>query len=218
MELEKKLNFDRIKEMSKSIRFTTKGYIRECESLFPKDNSYYNIPELITFLILLYLDEPECFEINNEQIYQHNGGSGYFYHIFGKTKVDRKHYNKYQWFIETDETFEGRLGIINDTNNAVSKSKNGESLYRHHETVTAGSKQYSDSGSEWKGSCNPLSVFVFPGDTIIITLDYSKNSVCFKSHLGQKDHTVNLKEGVEIVRCFVEFLSRGSIIKLKSNI
>ena len=217
MDVEKKFNFDNIKRMSKSLRFTAKGYVRECESLFPVDNSYYNIPELITFLILLYLDEPEYFEVNNKQIYKHDGGYG-FYHVFGKTRVDRKYYNKYQWIIETDGTFEGRVEIINDTNNAVSKSKQGIGLCRNNETVNVGSKQYHDSGSEWTEPCKQLNSFILPKDTVIITLDYMEDTVHLKSELSGKEYTTKLKEGIQVIRFFAEFLSRPSTLKLKSNI
>ena len=218
MEVEKKLNFERIKGMSKSLRFTAKGYVRECESLFPADNPYYNIPELITFLILLYMEEFDCFDVNDKQIYHHEAELARFYHIFGKIRVDRKYYDKYQWFIETDGTFEGRIGIINDTNNAVAASKQGSSLYRHDETVTAGSKQYCDAGAEWDKECYPLAEFILPRDTVIITLDYKTNTVCFRSELSEKEHTTNLKEEMQVIRFFAEFLSRASTMKIKSEV
>ena len=41
--------FDRIKAMDKSVKLSVYGYIRKYQALFPSDNPYYNLSQLITF-------------------------------------------------------------------------------------------------------------------------------------------------------------------------
>ena len=49
-----RLEFTRIKKIPLVDQHCVAGYIRECQSLFPSDNAYYNISELIHYTILLF--------------------------------------------------------------------------------------------------------------------------------------------------------------------
>ena len=46
--------FDRIKHIGHSIKDTVVGYIHRCQSLLPENEAYYQIPELISSIILLF--------------------------------------------------------------------------------------------------------------------------------------------------------------------
>ena len=60
---------ERINAVRKFIQYSVYGFIRESRSLFPKDNSYYNIPKLIDFIVVLYYDHtPEYFKMSGEYI------------------------------------------------------------------------------------------------------------------------------------------------------
>ena len=48
-------NFERIKAMDKSVQLSVYGYTRKAQAMFPSDNPYYNLSQLVTALILLYL-------------------------------------------------------------------------------------------------------------------------------------------------------------------
>ena len=60
--------FERIKVIDKTIKLSVHGYVRQSQALFPSDNTYYNLPQLVIFWISLYFEEPELFEINRSVI------------------------------------------------------------------------------------------------------------------------------------------------------
>ena len=48
------VNFAKLKNTENTIRNTVFGFIRQCQLLFDKDISYYNIPDLIAYICLSY--------------------------------------------------------------------------------------------------------------------------------------------------------------------
>eukprot|EP01084_Bolivina_argentea_P289535 497208_1 len=51
----------KLKTINKSTQYTVYGYVRECQLLLPTDKSFYNIPPLISYLILHYFSINEYF-------------------------------------------------------------------------------------------------------------------------------------------------------------
>ena len=57
----------------------------------PSENPYYNLSQPITILTLLYFDEPERFEINDETSFTFIPGKHKFaYHLLGKKSIHRR--------------------------------------------------------------------------------------------------------------------------------
>ena len=48
------VGFDRIKHINQTVKDTVSGYIRNCQFLLPSNKAYYQVPELITSIILLF--------------------------------------------------------------------------------------------------------------------------------------------------------------------
>ena len=48
------VGFDRIKHINQTVKDTVTGYIHNCQVLLPSNKPYYQIPELITSIILLF--------------------------------------------------------------------------------------------------------------------------------------------------------------------
>ena len=111
-------DFERIKSIDKSIKLSVHGYFRQSKALFPSDNPYYNLPQLVIFWILLYFEEPELFEINRSKVYQYDtcrDDDGF--RIYGTRICARKdNINEYKWTVRTTKPFEGMYGLINITN------------------------------------------------------------------------------------------------------
>ena len=66
-------NFEKIKNIKQRDKDIVNGFIKKCELLLPKNNSYYNIAQLIHYLISLYYVSQEYFtkhgynmSLNNE--------------------------------------------------------------------------------------------------------------------------------------------------------
>ena len=101
---------------------------------FPKDNPYYNLSQLIIFLVLLYFDEPDCFEINNQTSFHFiSDQHGFLYHVFGRQTIKRHHMGSYQWKVKTNAGFGGRIGIIDA--NKITLIKDGESMLNTSESL-----------------------------------------------------------------------------------
>lgn len=56
------VNIEEVEEQTKTIVF---GFIRTCQCLFEYDNPYYNIPGLVTHIIISYFAQIEYFEIKS---------------------------------------------------------------------------------------------------------------------------------------------------------
>lgn len=59
------LNVDEVKEETKII---VSGFIGKCQCLFDSDNPYYNIPELVTRIIISYFAHIEYFESKSDKL------------------------------------------------------------------------------------------------------------------------------------------------------
>ena len=44
------------------------GYVKEAQSILPVTSAYYNIPSLVTYLILKYYHQQEIFDIHGDDI------------------------------------------------------------------------------------------------------------------------------------------------------
>ena len=55
------LDFEQIKQATKKEKLIISGYIRRCKSMLPKNNSYYNIPELVYFICIAFYRDIEYF-------------------------------------------------------------------------------------------------------------------------------------------------------------
>ena len=209
---------DRIKSMDRSSIYSVHGYIRQCQRLLPSDNAYYNLHghQLIISAILLFFDEPECFEINNDTsfTFKHKQHKNY-YHIIGKKTIKRGNTHKYSWKIETSESYKGRYGLIDVTPNIIHQPiSNKCNMYRHKDVITVGSEEGGHYGSVFG---EPIfKSFIAKSDIVTITLDYTTNTVIFESHKNNKTETIKLKENVNETKFIAECNYVDSIIKILS--
>eukprot|EP01084_Bolivina_argentea_P267509 454096_1 len=216
LSMKTQFDFEKIKSINKSLQYSVYGYIRQCQSLFPSENSYYNIPQLIDFTILLYCNNYDVFHVNNDKIFNyihkehHNA-----YHLFGIKRIERQFVNEYEWVIETSKSYTGRLAIIDDTNNASAKIKNKKSVYCHKDVVSIGSSSSAfNIGTTIFGSIDDtLHSFIGKGDVITICVNYIKNEISFKSNARNKKIIKQLRNGVDAIKFFAELWHADSTKK-----
>eukprot|EP00483_Globobulimina_turgida_P005031 UN05041 len=209
-------NFDSLKSIHQSVQYSVYGYVRGCQLLFPSNNSYYNIPELISCIILFYYDHPECFEINNSTIFNYISAKHFYcFHIFGTRRIERKYINQYKWKIKTSESYEGTLGIMDDTKNQTKSVHDKHSLWNRWKPYTAfaGTVRGGWSGDMFGRNRKVMSCFIEAGDTITIHLNYTTDKISFASlksdkTKGNKTIVENLKEDIECVRSCRVWLCR----------
>ena len=95
-----KVSFERIKNIEESVELTVNGYIQRCSKLLPKNNTYYDIPDLVKFMVLFFYHDLDCWDakcIDDEgKIFEYKAITDYD-HIFGKIKIERKYNSKYKW-------------------------------------------------------------------------------------------------------------------------
>ena len=216
--LSENMRFERVKSMDDKVKCTVYGYIAQCRLFFPSDNPYYTISELIIFMILLYYDADELFEINDKKIFNYiKKLYGDEYHIYGKQRIDRNKVSMYKWIIETSESFEGRYGIIDDTEDYKSKIKQNETdiCYNKH-TANVGSKKCGHDGGCFSKRNRKLCSFIERGDIVTIIVDFNENTISFNSKLTEETVTEKLKDGIIAIRFIAEFNYVDSVIQILS--
>ena len=211
------LNFKRIALIPKDTKYTTYGYIRECEKLLPEheDNPYYVTPELVYFLVLLFFDEPEYFTINKSRIFNYDYLEyGKYYHIYGNKRIERKHTQIYQWKVKVSDAFVGRIGILNDIPWTYDNINDQQCYWKNREIICVGADD--SSGHIFGNIYDPsLDSFMEIGDTVIITVDFMKNTVTFKSTKRQSREAVRkLKDGIDAIKFCAECTWSDSTIEL----
>ena len=90
-----------IQERNKKICF---GYIHETQQQLPSNNSYYNIPDLIVFLCILYYSNPECFTvygnditITDEWSAKNHAKTDSYNTAYGNVQIDGNKHILYEW-------------------------------------------------------------------------------------------------------------------------
>ena len=63
-----KVDINWLKQIDDKIKCVIFGYIRNVQNILPSNKPFYNIPQLISYIILLYFYEYECFEIAGKDI------------------------------------------------------------------------------------------------------------------------------------------------------
>eukprot|EP01084_Bolivina_argentea_P237098 398571_1 len=134
------IDFEKVKSIRQSVKLLTHGYIRECRILLPI-NSYYNIPELVHFMILLCYNNVDCFSINNDTIFHYKQNEhGNYLHILGTQTIERKYTVEHEWKIKPNNSFIGVFGIVDDTNNGSQTLKRKSTIYMNPNVVIVGSR------------------------------------------------------------------------------
>ena len=217
-----KMNFEQIKSISKHTQYVAYGFIRRCQSLLPADDAYFIIPSLVEYTILLFYNDFELFQFNQSKTFRYfHRSHGDYFKLFGTNLIERKYTNEYEWKIETNESFSGRFGVVNDTNNISTSPSiiNGDCYWRHPDVINIGSERGGHQGTEWgSGGGTDLDAFIaeYTKDIITINIDFVKDNISFTSNSHQRTITKKIKKGVESVRFVCECCSRDSEIKLLS--
>eukprot|EP01083_Nonionella_stella_P300918 1029829_1 len=164
----------------------------------------------------------DSFRNNKSLVFNYNKEThGHSYHVFGSNKIKRAHMNQYEWIIETTESFAGRLGIIDETNDASEQLTNGTSIHINANIAIVGTR--NDKGNTYAGTLfgtNPseLSGFVQAGDTTTIRLDYANNTVTFISKIKNAQICKPISHTIESVRFIADIYYYDATITLKSAV
>ena len=141
-------DFNKIDSVRKSIQYTVYGFVREIQDMLPSNNPYYNICELITYMILFYYNSTDTFDVNNDTIFNYiSSEHAYAYHIFGVARIERKWLKEYEWKIKikggSDNAlgkYGGTIGIVDDTKGASLKIVQGKNLEYYDDVIVVGTK------------------------------------------------------------------------------
>eukprot|EP01084_Bolivina_argentea_P285526 489659_1 len=122
-----RFNFDRINQISSIYQCVVNGYVRNCRFLLPSNNSYYNIPKLVNYIILFYYQSAEVFTLygsgmnfdtNNNIITKVNGLSAET--AYGNIDIRANNTQcRYLWIIKILSTEKGRVYIGVDSSNKI---------------------------------------------------------------------------------------------------
>ena len=163
--------------------------------------------------------EKDCFDVNNDIVFNYNHQQhGNAYHVFGKQKIKRDSMLEYKWIIQTSDSFEGRLGIIDDTNNASNQQKNGSSIHGHKAVAVVGTHYGGYHGTLFGSDIIEMRQFIMKSDLITIHLSYANNTITFKSKNRNKAIIKTLRDGVECIRFIADIYSKKSTIKLSHRV
>ena len=146
--------FDVIKKVDQRTKSIINGFMKEAQSLLPfQDNSYYNIPDLVFMITILYYFNPEYFSVHgrnmelneNKDIMGSHGGRNT---VYGNIVITKKDRGKFIWtfkLIEPKENVIMTIGI-DSSNKAFVNDRFYCSGYGH---VFYGYQSYSefDTGS-----------------------------------------------------------------------
>ena len=203
-------NVKRIDQHQKDIVY---GYIKHHEAKFLSNESYYSFDQLIQDLCLLYLHLfTERWDINKERefeyIYEQHGD---WYHIFGEEVIKRGVTNQYEWKIETKGRYDGRIGIIDESNSelgeGIASIKNGYSMFSHPNVVCAGCYNFSFCCGNVYVTMDMGDLFCFfsSNDILTIQINYDNNTITFHSQKKGTKHEEKLKSTTNCIRLIGEF-------------
>ena len=167
------------------------------------------IPDEIGLICFgFYYIKSDRFVVNDDTIFEFDRDKyADGYHILGQMKVDRELMDEYEWKIETTASYLGRFGIIDDTNNASSKLKDGRWIWQNPDVISVATENGFWSGSYF-GTSNlrELGKFIgHKGDIVTIHVNYKENNVTFQSQNANKKAVKKLKEGMDVIRFVAEF-------------
>lgn len=216
-----KFNFERVKNIEDSVQFTVYGYVQRCRKLLPKDDSYYDIPDLVRFMVLFFYHDPDCWDAkcmdDEGKIFEYKRSSDYV-HIFGKTKIVRRHNSKHKWIIKTSKGFSGTLGVIHGESDILQRIQNGLALWNNvHRKYVAfvGTSNGGWSGTPFGAGDEKvpggyqqdadMCSFIKEEDVITIEIDYDENKIYFESHIENKRIARDIKSGVNSLKLVAEF-------------
>ena len=221
--------FEEIKAIQKSVQFVVYGYIRRCQQYLPLNNVYYIIPDLVTFCILFFYNDPECWSINNDKSFVYSPAThANYFHIFGTKKIEKKYSKQYKWRIATSKGFDGTLGLIDATDAAINNVVTDKSLWERNRKDVAfiGTNKNSWSGTAF-GDKDDLSTsgfaidremsgFIAESDIITIGLDYDENTITFSSDTGTSICRT-IKKGIDSLKLVAEFAYTPSTLTLQQT-
>ena len=212
-----KVNFEELKTIPIRVQYSVSGYIRRCQILLPTDNPYYNIPELINFIVLLFYNDIERFTINNSNIFNFDFTErGNYFHLYGTRRIERKYTDFHTWVIETNAAFKGRFGIMNDTQEAIDEIVDNKCYWKNKDIGNVGSVAGGHSGNWFGVTGAKLGGFIKEGDVITITVDFKDNKVSFRSKQSGQVRLKDLKPEIQAIKFCAECCWQSSIIKIVS--
>ena len=187
------MDFEKVKQVRQRDKDLAFGYIREAQDLLPNDNNpYYNIPEIVRFITVLYVYLAEYFElcgdslnisddqitIDYDQCYESERSTAY-----GAIRINnQKVFRKYKWNFKVNIIDEG---VIIDFAIVYSGFVNvysfyNAALYYAFKVVDGGveannrndkSIGYSDSGNK--------NIVIQDGDIVSMELDLESKTLYF---------------------------------------
>eukprot|EP01084_Bolivina_argentea_P016231 30381_1 len=219
------VDLKKVKEIKQKQKDIVYGYIKGIQwSLFPTNDPFFNINQLIKDLCLLYfVHQKDYFTINNERTFNYIYDKHKdWYHIFGEYAVQRGMIDTYTWKIETSGTYSGRLGIVDDTNinDGSCTITNGKGMYTNKHVICAGNHC---GGTRWYGNVygktntKELYDFFEQQDTVTITVNFKDNTVTFNSKENQKRVVKQLKDTTNCVKFVGEFTSHNLLGKVQQD-
>ena len=202
------VNFEEAKKMHKSVRYTVAGYVRRTEALFP-DNAYYNIPDLVIFMILFFYNDFERFNVNNETFFDYDDKvNGRSFHVYGTRLIERRKGGKCEWRVKISSGFRGRIGIIDVTNDHKKTVTQNLTMHRHPDIIIVGSSTGGYWGALYGKKNDEMNGFVASGDTLTIIVDFDENKITFKSKKNKKKRrqlSRNITSNTSFIRFIAEF-------------
>ena len=213
-----KIDFERIKEIDKFVRLSVYGYIRQCQKLLPSEiNPYFNISQLIIFIILLYCDQPEIIETVDTTLYdiddshttitkkESSGGGS----IFGKTTICSDKGGIYKWKFKIITTgINMRFGI--------SSSYGMERLFTRNKNSSNYAARYAGR-KESKGSLfNDYDFYIKRYDIVQMELNLDTRQLIYYINdrsLGPAYEDIDIGEDIKY-KLAIHIYSKDATIKL----
>ena len=202
------VNFEEAKKMDKSVRYTVAGYVKRYQTLFP-NNAYYNIPDLVIFMILFFYNDFERFNVNDETFFDYdykvNGGA---FHVYGTRLIDRRKGGKCAWRVKISAGFKGRIGIIDVTNDHKETVTQNSTMHFHPDVIIVGSSMGGYWGAVYGKKNEDMNGFVASGDTLTIIVNFNANIITFKSKKNKKKRRQllrNIRNNTRFIRFIAEF-------------
>ena len=152
------------------------------------------------------------FDYNHKQMQNH-------YHVIGNKLIQRKNYLKQTWEIKTSETFEGTIGVLDETNGQWKELiKNGQHSCNHQKCVVAGSVSCSFCGSSFGEHKVELSSKIQPSGITKLIIDFGNNTITFnfmnKNKQSIYSYVVEIQASMTCFRLVTDFAYKNSSIEI----
>ena len=207
-------DFEEIKSIKPCVQRAVYGYIRRCQQLLPSNNAYYNIPELVSFIILFYYNHREYFHIHysnlvitENEIYGKWSGTAY-----GSVAIHSEIQSPYKWTLKIIQGNDIYFGI---SSTQTILNKNFAPYTATHTEIDDDHKYYAmnDSGhllsnAGWANSCG----IVQDGDNIIMTVDVQESKITFTAN--EQDRYFENIDFINYTYYMAVFVGSGQSVKL----